>query len=141
MYLPTFIIFPKIFKKKSYYLKINMKNSKIDRRTKILFVLHGENPKGWPKKCCPKVIINIFYNFFPNVSTFLYQLPSTLLQNSYLYRVNTQSNMLWDSLSLYLNLYMRLRTRAGPWGILYLTHKGLLCSYFGKPIKGFIKLW
>ena len=35
-----------ILKKKSYFFKINMKNSKIDRRTKILFVLHGENPKG-----------------------------------------------------------------------------------------------
>ena len=41
-----FYDFPKKNRKKSYILKMNMKNSKIDRRTKIFFWLHGENPKG-----------------------------------------------------------------------------------------------
>ena len=35
-----------ILKKKSYFLKINRKNSKIDRRTKNKIALPGENPKG-----------------------------------------------------------------------------------------------
>merc|ERR1712090_36310 len=69
--------YPKnILKKKSYFFKINRKNSKIDRRTKSfgydIKKILKDNQK---KKICPKVIINIFYEFFPDPSTSSDELP------------------------------------------------------------------
>jgi len=53
-----------ILKKKSNFLKILMKNSKIYCRTKMRYLekILKDNQK---KYFCPKVIINIFYEFFP----------------------------------------------------------------------------
>ena len=62
IYLPIFIIFRKIFKKKlSYFFKIILKNSKIDHKTKSFGydmekILKDNAEKGF----CPTVIINIF---------------------------------------------------------------------------------
>merc|ERR1712030_171640 len=65
-------------KKKSYFFKINRKNSKIDRRTKSFgYDIKKILKDNQNKRFCPKVIINIFYEFFPAPSTISYKLPST----------------------------------------------------------------
>ena len=88
MYLLFFMIFLKKSKKKVNFLKINIKNSKIDRRTKsfgydIKKILKDNQKKNF----CPKVIINIFYEFFPAPSTIIHKLLKPGGQNTYLLKV------------------------------------------------------
>ena len=86
--------YPKnILKKKSYFFKINRKNSKIDRRTKSfgydIKKILKDNQK---KKFCPKVIINIFYEFFPAPSTIIHKLLKPGGQTLTSTRLNWPSN-------------------------------------------------
>merc|ERR1712030_88528 len=90
-FCPTvnFTIYPKnILKKKSYFLKINRKNSKIDRRTKSFGYDIKKILKDKKKNFCPKVIKNIFYEFFPALSTIIHKLLKPGGSNTYLLKVN-----------------------------------------------------
>jgi len=78
MYLPIFIIFRKIFqKKRSYSLKIDMKNSKIDRRTKPYLCYMEKILKDDQKK---KKLFYGHYEYFLliffRLVNFSYELPS-----------------------------------------------------------------
>merc|ERR1711984_22321 len=86
--------YPKnILKKKRYFFKINRKNSKIDRRTKSFGYDIKKILKDNQKKIfCPKVIINIFYEFFSALSTIRYKLLKPGRSNTYLFKVKCIDN-------------------------------------------------